>query len=44
MAIASLKEFCGHGIGMTMHERILMFSILKQKEDTVLIVPEWFYN
>ena len=32
------EEFCGHGIGMTMHEDPYVFHF-KTKEDTVLIVP-----
>ena len=33
-----VEEFCGHGIGMTMHEDPYVFHF-KTKEDTVLIVP-----
>ena len=33
-----VEEFCGHGIGMTMHEDPYVFNF-KTKEDTVLIVP-----
>jgi methionyl aminopeptidase len=33
-----VEEFCGHGIGMTMHEDPYVFHF-KPHEDTVLIVP-----